>query len=115
MERMNQDGIPGMNGGDQLDAVFAQYREACLDREASANFMPQLWGKIEARRGAVSSSWFRLWAEVWLVATLTLAIVIGGILIPRFENPPAYQASYVDVLTAADSVNDAVLPPGEAK
>ena len=115
MERMDQDGIPGMNGGDQLDALFAQYGEACPDREASANFMPGLWGKIEARRGAVSSSWFRLWAEVWLVATLTLAIVMGGILIPRFENPPAYQASYVDVLTAADSVNDAVLPTGEAK
>jgi len=116
MERMDQDGVPGMNGGDQLDALFAQYREACADWEASAHFMPQLWGKIEARRGAVSSSWFRLWAEVWLVATLTLAIVMGGILIPRFENPPAYQASYVDVLTAADSVNDvAVLPAGETQ
>jgi len=56
MERMDQDGVPGMNGGDQLDALFAQYREACADREASAHFMPQLWGKIEARRGAVSSS-----------------------------------------------------------
>jgi hypothetical protein len=114
MERMER-----MNGGganDSLDALFAQYREACPDREASANFMPQLWEQIEARRGAVSSSWFRLWAEVWLVATLTLAIVIGGILIPRFENPPAYQASYVDVLTAADSVNDAaVLPTGETE
>ena len=116
MERMDHDGIPGMNGGDRLDALFAEYREACPDREASANFMPRLWEQIEARRSAVSSSWFRLWAEVWLVATLTLAIVIGGVLIPRFENPPAYQASYVDVLTAADSVNDAaVLPTGETQ
>ena len=110
MERMNG------GGNDKLDALFAQYREACPDREASTNFMPQLWGQIEARRSGVSSSWFRLWAQVWLVATLALAIVIGGILIPRFENPPAYQASYVDVLTAADSVNDAaVLPTWETE
>jgi hypothetical protein len=114
MERMER--MDGGSVNDNLDALFAQYREACPDREASANFMPQLWEQIEARRSAVSSSWFRLWAEVWLVATLTLAIVIGGILIPRFENPPAYQASYVDVLTAADSVNDAaVLPTGETE
>ena len=114
MERMESMDGGGVN--DNLDALFAQYREACPDREASSHFMPQLWEQIEARRSAVSSSWFRLWAEVWVVATLTLAIVIGGILIPRFENPPAYQASYVDVLTAADSVNDAaVLPVGETE
>jgi len=115
MERMDQDGIRGMNG-DKVDALFAQYREACPDREASSIFMPHLWEQIEARRSAVSSSWFRLWAQVWLVATLAVAILIGGILIPRFENPPAYQASYVDVLTAADSANDAVgLPIGETE
>src|SRR5579863_272222 len=114
MERMERMDGGGVN--DNLDALFAQYREACPDREASANFMPQLWEQIEARRGAVSSSWFRLWAEVWLVATVTLAIVIGGILIPRFENPPAYQASYVDVLTAADSANDVgVMPFGDSE
>lgn len=111
MEPMDQGGT-----NEKLDALFAQYREAYPNREASASFMPQLWEQIEARRSAVSSSWFRLWAQVWLVATVTLAIVIGGILIPRFENPPAYQASYVDVLTAADSANDAaVLPLGETE
>jgi len=106
MEPMNQDGV-----NDSLDVLLAQYREACPDREASSSFMPQLWERIEARRSAVSSSWFRLWAEVWLVATVTLAIVMGAILIPRFQNPPAYQASYVDVLVAADSANDGVVLP----
>lgn len=106
MERMDQ--------GHKLDALFAQYREACPEAEASSSFMPRLWERIEARRGVVPSSWLRMWAQVWLVATLALAIVLGGILIPRFENPPAYQASYVDVLTAADSANDlAVLPAVE--
>jgi hypothetical protein len=87
--------------------------------EASAHFMPHLWQRIETQRSAVASSWFRLWAEVWVVATVTLAIVMGAILIPRFQsNPPApaYLASYVDVLAAADSANDGVmLPVGETQ
>jgi anti-sigma-K factor RskA len=112
MDRMDQDRV-----GDKLDPLWAAYRDACPDPEPSAHFMPQLWQRIEAQRGAVASSWFRLWAEVWLVATVTLAIVMGAILIPRFQsNPPAYQASYVDVLAAADSANDGVmLPPGETE
>jgi anti-sigma-K factor RskA len=111
MERMDQD-----RGGDQLDPLWAEYRQACPDPEPSATFMPQMWQRIESRRSAVCSSWFRLWAEIWLAATVTLAIVIGAILIPRFQEPPAYQASYVDVLAAADSANDSlVLPLGETQ
>ena len=103
MERMD----PERN--DKLDPLWAEYRNACPDPEVSASFMPQMWQRIEARRGAVSSSWFRLWAKVWLVATVTLAIIMGAVLIPRFQNSPAYQASYVDVLAAADSANDGVM------
>ena len=112
MDRMDQERI-----GDKLDPLWAEYREACRDVEPSAHFMPQLWQRIETQRVAVASSWFRLWAEVWLVATVTLAIVMGAILIPRFQsNPPAYLASYVDVLAAADSANDGVmLPPGDTQ
>jgi anti-sigma-K factor RskA len=112
MDRMDQDRV-----GDKLDPLWTAYREACPDVEPGAHFMPQLWQRIEAQRSAVASSWFRLWAEVWLVATVTLAIVMGAILIPRFQsNPPAYLASYVDVLAAADSANDSVLlPSGETE
>lgn len=112
MDRMDQDRV-----GDKLDPLWAEYREACPDTEPSAQFMPKLWQRIETQRSAAASSWFRLWAEVWLVATVTLAIVMGAILIPRFQSsPPAYLASYVDVLAAADSANDGVmLPPGETQ
>jgi len=112
MDRMDQDRVDG-----KLDSLWAAYREACPGAEPGAQFMPQLWQRIETQRSAAASSWFRLWAEVWLVATVTLAIVMGAILIPRFQsNPPAYQASYVDVLAAADSANDsAILPSGESE
>ena len=112
MNRMDQDRVD-----DKLDPLWAAYREACPDVKPSAHFMPQLWQRIETQRSAAASSWFRLWAEVWLVATVTLAIVMGAILIPRFQpNPPPNLASYVDVLAAADSANDGVmLPTGETE
>ena len=101
---------------DKLDSLWAEYREACPDPEPSANFMPQLWQRIEAKRGAAASLLLRRWAEVWLVATLALAIVMGAFLIPRLQSPPAYQASYLDVLAAADSANDvAVIPVSETE
>jgi len=107
MNGMDQDRI-----NDKLDPLWSAYREACPDVEPGAHFMPQLWQRIETQRSMVASSWFRLWAEVWLVATVTLAIVMGTILIPRFQsNPPAYLANYVDVLAAADSANDSVMLP----
>ncbi len=43
-------------------------------------------------------------------------IVMGAFLIPRLQSPPAYQASYLDVLVAADSANDvAVIPVSETE
>jgi hypothetical protein len=42
-----------MTDGDdgRLDDLFLRYRESCPDMEPGANFMPDLWRKIEARRG----------------------------------------------------------------
>ena len=94
---------------DRLDSLLAEYRDACPDPEPGVNFMPQLWQKIEERRGAAASLLLRRWAEAWLLATVAIAIVIGVFLIPRLQEPPALQASYVDVLSAADSASDAAL------
>ena len=38
---------------DELNALFAEYRAAVPDPGASANFMPELWRKIEARQTLV--------------------------------------------------------------
>ena len=101
---------------DRLNSLLAEYRDACPDPEPGPNFMPQLWRRIEARRSATASLLLRRWAEVWIAATVTFAIVISVFLIPRLQDPPAYQASYVDVLLAADSASDAaVLSRGESE
>jgi hypothetical protein len=99
---------------DKLNSLLSEYRDACTDPDLGANFMPELWSKIEMRRGAAVSALLRRWTEAWLVATVVLALVIS--LIPSFQEPPAYEASYVDVLSAADSAGDiVVLPRGEAE
>lgn len=40
-----------MSGDEQLDQLFASYRAACPEIEPGPNFMPELWARIEARRG----------------------------------------------------------------
>ena len=41
-----------MRGSDdqKLNALFQAYREACVAPETSANFMPNLWARIESRQ-----------------------------------------------------------------
>ncbi len=45
MDHMNMD-----HGHEELDHLFERYRAALPDPEASVNFMPELWRKIEARQ-----------------------------------------------------------------
>ena len=98
---------PTADSGDPLDSLLKEYREACPDSEPGAHFMPQMWGRIEARRN--SSIWVRRYAEICVAATLVLALLLTIFVIPRFQEF-AYD-SYVDVLAAADSVRDATLLP----
>ena len=108
------DPMPKQSRPDKLDSLWVQYREACGDPEPSPQFMPQVWQRIEARREAAGSLLLRRWAEAWVVATVTLALLMGAFLIPRYQKEPVYQATYIDVLVDADSAADAaVLALGE--
>src|SRR5690242_7323387 len=100
---------------DRLDALWVEYREAIPDPDAGPNFMPQLWQKIEARR-VETTSVFRRLAQICVMATVTLALVIGTLLIPhsRSNDDVFYSGTYVDIL-AAEHSNDyvEVLPAGD--
>ena len=102
---------------DKLNALLSQYRDACPDPEPSTNFMPQLWSRIEEQRSAAVSIWLRRWAEVWLIATALVAVIVGGFLLPQLQEAQTYEATYVDALSAADSAGDLaiLLPRGEAE
>lgn len=92
--------------GDKLDArlnaMFAEYRMACPDPEPSADFMPGVWKRIEARR-VVTVSVFRHWAQACVMATVALTLLIGAVLIPRLQADPAANASYVEALMSEHS------------
>lgn len=96
----------------KLTALWVKYREACPDPEPSPEFMPELWQRIEARRQATVSLLFRRWAEVCVVAALALSVLVTTLLIPRTQRMAVYQSTYLDVLAAADSSQDAMVLPG---
>ena len=73
-----------MHGSDEqrLDALFRAYRQACGEPEASANFMPELWARIESRQTFTFS--FRRMANAFVTAAVALSIALGAYMsIPR--------------------------------
>ena len=105
MDRMN----------DKLDGLWVEYRDACPDPEPGPDFMPQLWRKIEARR-VEATSVFRRLAQICVMATLTLTLLLSAVLLPRLQKNEDvfFTGTYVDVL-AAEHNNDYVeaLPVGD--
>jgi len=69
--------MESMRGNDEqrLDALFRAYRNACPNPEASANFMPNLWQRIEARQTYTFS--FRRMANAFVTAALALSLGLG--------------------------------------
>lgn len=91
-----------MRGNDdqQLDALFRAYREACPDPEASANFMPTLWARIESRQTFAFS--FRRMVSGFVTAAAALTIALGVYMsIPHSSPSPASQ-SYLEALADAN-------------
>jgi hypothetical protein len=88
--------------GERLNALFRAYGEACVPPEPSANFMPQLWQKIEARQkfsfffGRVA----RGFVTAAVAASLAMAIYLA---VPR--NASVYATTYFDVLAASRADN----------
>ena len=62
---------------DRLDALFIAYRSACEPREVSANFMPELWGKIERVQSTTFS--FRRIARGFVTAAAALSLAMGTV------------------------------------
>jgi len=92
---------------DRLDALWVEYREAMPDPDASPEFMPNLWQKIEARR-VETTSVFRRLAQICVMASIALALVMSVVLRPHTNSDEVfYSGTYVDAL-AAEHSNDYV-------
>jgi hypothetical protein len=93
---------------ERLDALFMAYRSACEPREVSANFMPELWGKIERVQSNTFS--FRRIARGFVTAAAALTLVMATVaVLPYHSSSPAYSVTYVEALAAH---NDALTADG---
>jgi len=99
----------GGNNEERLDALFRAYREACPDRDASPNFMPNLWQRIESRQTFAFS--FRRMAGAFVTAALALSVALGVYLAVPHSQPNSPQ-SYIEALADSQPLDapDIVVP-----
>jgi hypothetical protein len=87
----------------RLDALLRAYREACPTPEPSANFMPDLWQRIESRQSFTFS--LQRMASAFVTAALALSLALGVYMsIPR-SNPASYSQSYLEALADANTLD----------
>jgi hypothetical protein len=84
---------------DELNGIFASYKAAVPDPEASANFMPELWRGIENRRNLTLR--FKKLTQLFMAAAAAMSIVFITMLsVPAFSGADE-DSSYVEVLAKA--------------
>src|SRR5271163_4045049 len=89
-----------MDQNTELDQLFERYRMAVPDPEASANFMPELWRKIEARQFFLAR--LKKMTQVFVVAAAAICLLLGIALQVPVADRSAASGNYVDVLADAN-------------
>ena len=85
-----------MHGDEQdLNNLFAAYREAVSGPEPGPNFMPGIWAKIESRRRY--GKMLRRWTGVFVTTAAVLSLMMA-FYITRPPASPADFTTYVDTL-----------------
>jgi len=84
---------------DELEQLFGQYKRAVPDPDASANFMPELWRKIEARQSLVVR--VRRLTQVFVAAAAAICLVFAIFLATPNTDSQNINGTYVDVLAEA--------------
>ncbi len=88
-DELNDEGLTGL---------FAAYRESCPSLEASVNFQPALWKRIEDGRGFVFL--FQKFARSFVTASAAICLLLIGLnLIPDHTNLLKI-STYADALAA---------------
>jgi hypothetical protein len=89
--------------------MWLAYRDACPDPEARADFMPQLWQKIEAKRSESISvlTIFKRFAQACVAATAVMLALLSAM--PGSQPAESLDLDsrvYTDIL-AADQTSEA--------
>ena len=89
----------------QLDTLFASYRDACGEPEVPADFMPKLWDRIEGGQHWTKQVW--KWANGLVMAAAAASLFF--VMLQMLPKQPAlvYSATYLEAL--ADHDEDEVL------
>jgi hypothetical protein len=94
------------DGNTELNSLFQAYRAACPDMEPSANFMPEIWRRIEDRQR--SMFFLGRWARAFVTAAAVLSLGMAAYLyIPKGQNTIISVASYVEAIAAGHAVDSA--------
>src|SRR5947207_10646280 len=95
--------FPEDEANKRLSALFRAYGEACVPPEPSANFMPQLWQRIESRQ--TFSFFFGRVARGFVTGAVAATLAMGVYLtIPRASN--SHTSTYVEVLAASHNTDN---------
>lgn len=100
-----------MHGSDdqKLDALFLAYHDACGAPDASVNFMPNLWARIESRQRFTFS--LRRMANALTTAAMALSLVLGIYMaIPRSSSVD-YNQTYVEALAESNAPDTDLVNP----
>ena len=86
----------------ELDRLFAAYRDALPDPQPSSDFLASIWRRIEESRPSIWTSVLQYWAPRVAVAGILAAVLLtASVWIPqRHErHQAALDQSYLDTLT----------------
>jgi hypothetical protein len=83
---------------DDIKGLLNEYRESLPDFEPSPQFMPTLWGRIEARRGFTLR--IKRLTQAFLTGAAALCLVMMGVLVMPATKQPV-RSTYVDILAEA--------------
>ena len=87
------------NDDERLDALFGAYRAACGGPESSANFMPNLWARIDSRQNIAFS--FRRMANAFATGAVALSLAMGLYMSLPHAAPATSPQSYIEALAEA--------------
>jgi len=92
------------NEEERLDALFQAYRSTIPDTEPGADFMPQLWQRIEARERRATI--FGRLARDLVTAALALSSIMALAVSIAHSRAPLPSESYVEVLAEDNTRQD---------
>ena len=85
---------------EELERLFAKYKAAVPDPDASANFMPELWQKIEARQSLLVR--LKKLTQVFVAAAAAICLLFGMVLSVPGSGNVDLTGSYVDILAQSN-------------